>query len=84
MFIFLFTARKRKKSKTSNYLISIDPTDLSRGADGFLGKVRANLLGTSFTVYDNGSRCGGDLPRKELAAIVYVNTSLSVQNFMFS
>ncbi|XP_063292240.1 tubby-related protein 3-like isoform X1 [Pelobates fuscus] len=52
--LFLMAGRKRKKSKTSNYLISVDPTDLSRGGEGFIGKVRSNMLGTKFTVFDNG------------------------------
>lgn len=38
--MFLLAGRKRKKSKTSNYLISIDPTDLSRGGESFIGKLR--------------------------------------------
>ena len=38
--VFLLAGRKRKKSKTSNYLISIDPTDLSRGGESFIGKLR--------------------------------------------
>ncbi|CAI9601505.1 unnamed protein product, partial [Staurois parvus] len=37
--VFLLAGRKRKKSKTSNYLISIDPTDLSRGGESFIGKL---------------------------------------------
>lgn len=37
---FLLAGRKRKRSKTSNYLISLDPTDLSRDGDNFVGKVR--------------------------------------------
>jgi hypothetical protein len=32
--VFCLAGRKRKKSKTSNYIISCDPTDLSRTADG--------------------------------------------------
>ncbi|KAF8791308.1 protein king tubby 1-like isoform X3 [Argiope bruennichi] len=52
--VFLLAARKRKKSATSNYLISVDPTDLSRGGESFVGKLRSNLLGTIFTVYDAG------------------------------
>lgn len=36
--VFLLAGRKRKKSATSNYLISIDPTDLSRGAESFVGE----------------------------------------------
>eukprot|EP00062_Callorhinchus_milii_P027944 gi/632991871/ref/XP_007884822.1/ PREDICTED: tubby-related protein 3-like [Callorhinchus milii] len=52
--IFLMAGRKRKKSKTSNYLISTDPTNLSRDGDSFIGKLRSNVLGTKFTVFDNG------------------------------
>lgn len=41
--VFLLAGRKRKKSKTSNYLISVDPTDLSRGGDSYIGKLRYQL-----------------------------------------
>ncbi|XP_017266965.1 tubby-related protein 3 isoform X2 [Kryptolebias marmoratus] len=77
--VFLLAGRKRKKSKTSNYLISVDATDLSRGGESFIGKLRSNLMGTKFTVYDNGSnpsKNAGTLlqesaMRQELAAICY-------------
>ncbi|TRY68182.1 hypothetical protein DNTS_016564 [Danionella cerebrum] len=77
--VFLLAGRKRKKSKTSNYLISVDATDLSREGESFMGKLRSNLMGTRFTVYDNGSnpsKSPGALleesnTRQELAAICY-------------
>ncbi|XP_063294667.1 tubby protein homolog isoform X6 [Pelobates fuscus] len=76
--VFLLAGRKRKKSKTSNYLISIDPTDLSRGGESFVGKLRSNLMGTKFIVYDNGVNPGktnssseASTVRQELAAICY-------------
>ncbi|KAK3525760.1 hypothetical protein QTP70_007516 [Hemibagrus guttatus] len=77
--LFLLAGRKRKKSKTSNYLISVDATDLSREGESFVGKLRSNLMGTKFTVYDNGtnpSKSTGALldesnTRQELAAICY-------------
>nr|XP_014348074.1 PREDICTED: tubby-related protein 3 isoform X4 [Latimeria chalumnae] len=76
--VFLLAGRKRKKSKTSNYLISVDPTDMSREGESFIGKVRSNLMGTKFTVYDNGlnpAKAQGLLEetntRQELAAICY-------------
>uniref|UniRef100_A0A3P9QIU4 Tubby-like protein n=1 Tax=Poecilia reticulata TaxID=8081 RepID=A0A3P9QIU4_POERE len=76
--VFLLAGRKRKKSKTSNYLISIDPTDLSRGGESFIGKLRSNLMGTKFTVYDNGlnpmkstTSLEASNLRQELAAICY-------------
>ncbi|KAI8122601.1 Protein king tubby [Lucilia cuprina] len=69
--IFLLGGRKRKKSKTSNYIISCDPTDLSRNAEGFCGKLRSNVFGTSFTVYDSGSKENAESPRLDLAVIIY-------------
>ncbi|XP_004517550.1 protein king tubby [Ceratitis capitata] len=69
--IFLLGGRKRKKSKTSNYIISCDPTDLSRNAEGFCGKLRSNVFGTSFTVFDNGSKDSTENPRLDLAVIIY-------------
>lgn len=59
-------------------MISTDPTDLSRGGESFIGKLRSNLLGTQFTVYDSGySLMKSDKkdershPRQELAAVIY-------------
>ncbi|KAM8883796.1 tubby-related protein 3 isoform 2-T2 [Synchiropus picturatus] len=77
--VFLLAGRKRKKSKTSNYLISVDATDLSREGESFIGKLRSNLMGTKFTVYDNGTnpcKNPGALleesnTRQELAAVCY-------------
>ncbi|KAK1329970.1 hypothetical protein QTO34_010154 [Cnephaeus nilssonii] len=51
---FLLAGRKRKMSTTSNYVISLDPTDLSRDGNNFVGKVRSNVLGTKFTIFDGG------------------------------
>ncbi|CAG0882305.1 unnamed protein product [Cyprideis torosa] len=74
--ICLLAGRKRKKSTTSNYLISTDPTDLSRGGDAYMGKLRSNLLGTHFVLYDGGRSPvkPGTAPehlRHDLAAVIY-------------
>jgi len=66
--IFLLAGRKRKKSATSNYIISTDATDLSRGGEAFVAKLRSNVLGTQFTLYDDGHKLNN---RQELAGIVY-------------
>ncbi|XP_051927330.1 tubby protein homolog [Hippocampus zosterae] len=76
--VFLMAGRKRKRSKTSNYLISTDPTNLSRESSCYIGKLRSNVLGTKFIVYDGGENpekkpfikeC--ESVRQELAAICY-------------
>ena len=51
---FLMSARKRKKSKTHNYILSFDQDDTSRQSPNFAGKMRANFLGTGFVIYDKG------------------------------
>ncbi|ELW47155.1 Tubby-related protein 2 [Tupaia chinensis] len=80
---FLLAGRKRKRSKTSNYLISLDPTDLSRDGDNFVGKVRSNMLGTKFTIFDKGINPDRKtfIPetariREELGAVYYEQESL--------
>uniref|UniRef100_A0A9J7YS31 TUB like protein 1b n=2 Tax=Cyprinus carpio carpio TaxID=630221 RepID=A0A9J7YS31_CYPCA len=82
--VFLLAGRKRKKSTTSNYLISIDPSDLSRGGENFIGKLRSNLMGTKFTVFDNALHPDRALPdmsnaRQELAAIIYETNVLGMK-----
>ncbi|GLD63011.1 tubby-related protein 1-like protein, partial [Lates japonicus] len=81
---FLLAGRKRKKSTTSNYLISIDATDLSRGGENFVGKLRSNLMGTKFTVFDNALNPERALPdmsnaRQELAGIIYETNVLGIK-----
>ncbi|XP_070814382.1 tubby-related protein 1 [Chaetodon trifascialis] len=81
---FLLAGRKRKKSATSNYLISIDATDLSRGGENFVGKLRSNLMGTKFTVFDNALNPDRALPdmsnaRQELAGIIYETNVLGMK-----
>uniref|UniRef100_A0A3Q4I742 Si:dkey-220f10.4 n=1 Tax=Neolamprologus brichardi TaxID=32507 RepID=A0A3Q4I742_NEOBR len=80
--VFLMAGRKRKKCKTSNYLISTDPTNLSRDTNSYIGKL-SNVLGTKFTVYDGGENpekkpfikeC--ESVRQELAAICYQETNV--------
>ncbi|XP_010639065.1 tubby-related protein 2 isoform X3 [Fukomys damarensis] len=75
---FLLAGRKRKWSKTSNYLISLDPMDLSRDGDNFVGKVRSNTLGTKFVIFDDGvnpedenSHLDKTQIRQELGAVCY-------------
>uniref|UniRef100_A0A1A9W3N3 Protein king tubby n=1 Tax=Glossina brevipalpis TaxID=37001 RepID=A0A1A9W3N3_9MUSC len=38
---------------------------------GFCGKLRSNVFGTSFTVYDSGMKDGTENPRLDLAVIIY-------------
>ena len=77
---FLLAARKRKKSKSSNYLVSLSAEDLSRDSVNYVGKLRSNFVGTAFTFYDHGEapdkvKPGQDL-RCELAGVMYESNIL--------
>lgn len=76
--VFLLAGRKRKKSATSNYLMTTDPTDLSRAGDSFVGKLRSNVMGTQFTIFDSGEPLKSrsllqdrSCQRQELVAVMY-------------
>jgi tubby-related protein 1 len=63
--------KKRSGQKTSNYLISMSEDDLRRSSSKYLGKLRANFVGTEFRFYDNGSNpddVDGDDPETSAAA----------------
>lgn len=84
---FLLSARKRKKSKSSNYLISLDDDDMSRDSSNYFGKVRSNFIGTEFVLYDRGSKFGKkqkngsdeDQTRVELGGVVYQHNVLGTR-----
>jgi len=50
----ILAARKRKKAKTSSYLISTSADDLRKDSPSYVAKVRSNVMGTRFVSYDNG------------------------------
>jgi len=82
---FLLSARKRKKSKSSNYVISLDEEDLARESGNYFGKLRSNFMGTEFTIFDKGekpsSRKGSahGTVRAELGACLYESNILGTR-----
>ncbi|ONK63421.1 uncharacterized protein A4U43_C07F14980 [Asparagus officinalis] len=49
---FLLAARKCRRTTCTDYLISLNADDMSKGSGTYIGKLRSNFLGTKFTVYD--------------------------------
>lgn len=75
--VFLMVGKKRSNQMSSNYLISMDENDLRRSSASYLGKLRANFVGTEFRIYDNGINPDDDeqgcstQARCELAVVCY-------------
>ncbi|XP_039114152.1 tubby-like F-box protein 3 [Dioscorea cayenensis subsp. rotundata] len=49
---FLLAARRFRRPTCTDYIISLDADDMSKGSGTYIGKLRSNFLGTKFTVYD--------------------------------
>ena len=73
----MLSARKRKKQKKSNYLISLDEEDLAKNSGNYYGKVKSNFVGTEFVMHDKGVKPADaeQTPvanlRKELGCVLY-------------
>lgn len=65
---FLLSARKCRRPTCTEYLISLDMNDTSKGSDTYIGKLRSNFLGTKFTVYDAHPPYAGAVVSKSQSA----------------
>eukprot|EP00252_Welwitschia_mirabilis_P000644 TRINITY_DN10622_c0_g1_i1.p1 TRINITY_DN10622_c0_g1~~TRINITY_DN10622_c0_g1_i1.p1 ORF type:complete len:405 (+),score=54.05 TRINITY_DN10622_c0_g1_i1:442-1656(+) len=58
---FLLAARRFRHPMSTEYIISLDDSDLSQGSNAYMGKLSSDFLATNFTIYDsqpphNGAR----------------------------
>merc|ERR1719330_737613 len=73
---FLMAAQKQVKNKTSNYAISMSPTQ-GKDPEAFLGKLRSDFLGTEWVAYGPGLNPAKSDPKTPQAqAIQYVREEL--------
>uniref|UniRef100_A0A0C9QSS2 Tubby-like F-box protein n=1 Tax=Wollemia nobilis TaxID=56998 RepID=A0A0C9QSS2_9CONI len=88
---FLLAARKFRRATSTDYIISFDAEDMSRGSNTYIGKLRSNFLGTKFTIYDsqpphNGvaatSRAGRRLGSKQVSSRV-PSSSFNVAHIVY-
>ncbi|KAG9157995.1 hypothetical protein Leryth_000152 [Lithospermum erythrorhizon] len=56
---FLLAARKCRHTTCTDYMISLNAEDVSKGSNTYIGKLRSNFLGTKFTIYDAQPPNGG-------------------------
>ncbi|KAM7485132.1 hypothetical protein LguiA_001141 [Lonicera macranthoides] len=49
---FLLAARKCRRTTCTDYIISLNADDMSKGSSTYIGKLRSNFLGTKFVIYD--------------------------------
>ncbi|CAM8973641.1 unnamed protein product [Rhodiola kirilowii] len=61
---FLLAAKKSRNITKIDYIISLNSDYVSKGSNAFIGKLRANFLGSKFVVYDAQPPLGGPVVTK--------------------
>ncbi|KAF5201022.1 Tubby-like f-box protein [Thalictrum thalictroides] len=49
---FLLAARKYRRPTCTDYIISLNADDMTKGSGTYIGKLRSNFLGTKFVIFD--------------------------------
>ncbi|EPS72900.1 hypothetical protein M569_01857 [Genlisea aurea] len=49
---FLLSAKRTRRTTSTEYVISMDADNISRSSSTYIGKLRSNFLGTKFIIYD--------------------------------
>ncbi|MQM05331.1 hypothetical protein Taro_038143 [Colocasia esculenta] len=56
---FLLSAKRNRRTTSTEYVISMHADNISRSSDTYIGKIRSNFLGTKFIIYDTQSPYSG-------------------------
>ncbi|XP_058076211.1 tubby-like F-box protein 3 [Magnolia sinica] len=67
---FLLAARKCRRPTYTDYIISLDADDMSKGSGTYIGKLRSNFLGTKFTIYDGHPHAGAMVTKSRSMRLV--------------
>ncbi|XWS36223.1 hypothetical protein CRYUN_Cryun20dG0066900 [Craigia yunnanensis] len=67
---FLLAARKCRRATCTDYIISLNGDDVSKGSSTYIGKLRSNFLGTKFTIYDAQPPNAGAKVTKSLSTLL--------------
>ncbi len=73
---FILASQKMNMLGTAHYVITLEQTDMTKKAQGYLGKVRADSSGTEYNLFDQGENPTAGFPlervRNQFGAVYYV------------
>ncbi|XP_076888585.1 tubby-like F-box protein 3 isoform X2 [Bidens hawaiensis] len=85
---FLFAAKRFRRTTCTDYIISLNADDISKGSSGYVGKLRSNFLGTKFRVYDarptNAALLATKCHSSRLGSIKRVSPKIPAGNYPIS
>ncbi|KAF9672732.1 hypothetical protein SADUNF_Sadunf11G0075000 [Salix dunnii] len=76
---FLLAARRYRHGAHTEYIISLDPGELSQGSNAYVGKLSSDFLGTNFTIYDSQPPHSGAKPSSSRASRRFACKQISPQ-----
>lgn len=70
------TGKKLSVMGTAYYLITLEKELMEKSSPGCLGKLRSNMFGTEYNIFDKGenpiSKCPVEFIRNQYGAVLYV------------
>ncbi len=73
---FLMAAMKKPKTLNPNYSISLSNNDFDDSSKSYIGKVKSNMMGTMFDIWDSGKKIenatSDNEVRKSRGCVTYV------------
>jgi hypothetical protein len=73
---FILSGQKMQLMRSAHYNITLEHEDMEKNLPGYLGKLRSDLAGSEFNMFDRGENPSAVVPidqvRKQIGAIIYV------------
>ncbi|MBA0822846.1 hypothetical protein Goarm_019624 [Gossypium armourianum] len=76
---FLLAARRYRHGAHIEYIISLDPNELSQGSNAYVGKLSSDFLGTNFKIYDSQPPHCGAKPSSSRASRRFASKQICPQ-----
>ncbi|CAN4102965.1 unnamed protein product [Withania somnifera] len=76
---FLLAARRYRNGAHIEYVISLDADDLTQRSKAYVGKLRSDLFGTKFTIYDSQPPHNGARPSSSRSCRRFASKQISPQ-----
>ncbi|URE15432.1 tubby-like F-box protein [Musa troglodytarum] len=79
LYLGLTQTRRFRHGARTEYIISLDASDLSQGSNAYVGKLRSNFLGTNFRIYDSQPPHSGAKASSSRASRRFASKQISPQ-----
>jgi tubby-related protein 1 len=73
---FIASAQKMQLMRSAHYVVTLDHENMNKTCPGYIGKLRSNLVGTEFNMFDKGENPSAQIDNSQIrcqyGALIYV------------